>query len=231
MFNLVCSRRSIISALGAVAFAKPSVAAPKVDLALVLAIDCSFSVDQDEFHLQMRGYGEAFLHSPLVELIAAGGGRKIALAAFHWSDIGLEQVILPWSILASKADASEIANAFFTAKRVLPMGMTATGDALLFSQKLLGEGPSAFRQVVDISTDGKTNIGPRVTDARDQLVAQNITINGLAIANAEYDLVKFVEENVIGGVASFVMKADNYQVFGIAIREKLLKEITNALAA
>ena len=33
----------------------------QVDLALVLAIDCSFSVDANEFRLQMEGIGKAFL--------------------------------------------------------------------------------------------------------------------------------------------------------------------------
>ena len=32
----------------------------EVDLALVLAIDCSFSVDSHEFAVQMRGLGQAF---------------------------------------------------------------------------------------------------------------------------------------------------------------------------
>ena len=32
-----------------------------VDLALVLAIDCSFSVDAHEFAVQMRGLGRAFM--------------------------------------------------------------------------------------------------------------------------------------------------------------------------
>ncbi len=219
-----------MGALGLAAFAHSAQSAPTVDLALVLAIDCSFSVDQDEYHLQMRGFGEAFLDPEILEIIRRGASKRIAVAAFHWSDSDTQQVIMPWKILETVLDASEMANSFFLAKRLLPMGMTATGSALLFSQKLLGEGPTAFRQVIDVSTDGKTNFGPNVKGVRDKLVAQNITINGLAITNAEFDLVGFVEENVIGGAASFVISAVDYDAFRVAIRQKLFKEITNALA-
>ena len=41
----------------------------QVDLALVLAIDCSFSVDSNEFRLQMEGLGRAFMHREVHEAI------------------------------------------------------------------------------------------------------------------------------------------------------------------
>jgi Protein of unknown function (DUF1194) len=108
MINGATSRRNILGALSVAGFSRTARSAPTINLALVLAIDCSFRVDQDEYHSQMRSYDEAFLHSPLVDLIAASDNWKIALAAFQWLDIGTEQIILPWSILATKADASEI---------------------------------------------------------------------------------------------------------------------------
>ena len=47
----------------------PTRAAVDVDLALVLAIDCSLSVDDYDYRLQLRGTGQAILDSGLVQLI------------------------------------------------------------------------------------------------------------------------------------------------------------------
>jgi Protein of unknown function (DUF1194) len=41
-----------------------------VDLALVLAIDCSFSVDTSEFRLQMQGLGKALRRKEIHDAIA-----------------------------------------------------------------------------------------------------------------------------------------------------------------
>src|SRR5207247_2135985 len=59
---------------------------PQVDLALVLAIDCSFSVDANEFRLQMQGLGRAFLQPDVKKAIRSGPNGQIAVAAIEWSD-------------------------------------------------------------------------------------------------------------------------------------------------
>ena len=58
----------------------------EVDLALILAIDCSFSVDSREFALQMEGIGSAFMRDEVKKAIAQGQRQRIAVAVVQWSD-------------------------------------------------------------------------------------------------------------------------------------------------
>ena len=57
-----------------------------VDLELVLAIDVSSSVDEEEYQLQMRGVAAAFRHPDVIAAIEATGGNGIAVAMVQWSD-------------------------------------------------------------------------------------------------------------------------------------------------
>lgn len=223
----VHSRRQVLGLLGAAALPKQAIAATLVDLALVLAIDCSYSVDYYEYQLQMRGTGQAFLDSKIIEAISRGPNRKIAVSAFLWSDADEHLVIVPWRIFATKSDATEIADIFLRMPRNVNAGTTATGSALLFAKDMLDDAPPSLRRVVDVSTDGLCNTGAQVPAARDQLVAAGITINGLAIENEVVDLSSYLSKSVIGGDGHFVVSANDYEGFAAAIKMKLFREITD----
>jgi hypothetical protein len=88
-----------------------------------------------------------------------------------------------------------------------------------------------------VSGDGTNNAGREVRLDRDQAVAKGITVNGLVIltdiklsSNARHTnppegLEKYYRDNVIGGVGSFVMVAEDAGSFGRAIMRKLIAEI------
>ena len=198
----------------------------EVDLALVLAIDCSFSVDEREFALQMQGLGRALMSEDVKSAIAQGTHRRIALAAVQWSDELNQVTVLPWTVVASAADADLVGMRLMTMRRQLAQGGTSISAALRFSQALFRSAPPATRQVVDVSADGRNNGGPPVPALRDQLVAQGITINGLTILNEWPTLDTYFEANVTGGEDSFVIPANDYESYGEAILRKLLREIT-----
>jgi Protein of unknown function (DUF1194) len=227
MREIKMSRRNLLAFLSSAIIPSVAVANPTVDLALVLAIDCSYSVDDLEYRLQMRGLGQAFLDSQMLDLISRGGRKKIAVAAFHWSDALTQQIIVPWQILQTAKDAIQLADLFLSAPRTLSAGATDTGAALLYAQKLFEVAPAALRKVVDVSTDGKGNGDTEIEKARDKLVASGITVNGLAIVNEEPNLVSYLYENMIGGDDSFVIAANDFNAYSAAIRQKLYKEITN----
>ena len=222
------TRRQLLSVLASTAFPQLVHAATQVDLALVLAIDCSYSVDATEFQLQLRGTGQALLDSKTFEAISRGPNQKIAISVFLWSDPESQFVIVPWHLIAKPSDAVEIADTLLRIPRNIYRGTTATGSALLFAKSLLETAPSAIRRVVDVSSDGVRNTGVDVAAARDVLVADGITINGLAIKNEVKDLSAYMEQSVIGGDGHFVMTADDYNAYAATIKIKLLKEITNA---
>lgn len=197
-----------------------------VDLALVLAIDCSFSVDANEFRLQMEGLGRAFMRDDVKAAIRKGDRQRIAVAAMQWSDETNQMVVLPWTIIAGDADADEVGAVLARMPRRLAEGGTSISTALTYGAALFAAAPPAGRRVIDVSSDGRNNIGPPVNAARDRIVAQGITINALVILNEWPTLDIYFEKQVVGGQAHFVIPANDYDAYAEAIYRKLLREIT-----
>ncbi len=197
-----------------------------VDLALVLAVDCSFSVDSAEFALQMQGLGQAFMREEVKRAIAQGQRQRIAVSVVQWSDENNQMVVLPWTIVSGAADADELGLILSRIPRRLAEGGTSISTALMFSANLFASAPTAERRVIDVSSDGRNNIGSPVRPVRDRLVAQGITINGLTILNEWPTLDTYFEANVVGGTGHFVIPANDYDAYGEAIFRKLLREIT-----
>ena len=197
-----------------------------VDLALILAVDCSYSVDSREYLLQMQGMARAFLSPEVQAAIAGGAHQRIAVAVLQWSDDRNQQLSLPWTIIATPADAQALAVKLSAMPRQLGEGGTSISAALSSSEALFASAPFAARRVVDVSTDGRNNNGPPVSPVRDRLVAQGITINGLTILNDWPTLNHYFEQRVAGGDGHFVIPADDYEAYGAAILRKLLREIT-----
>ena len=198
----------------------------EVDLALILAVDCSFSVDSREFALQMQGLARAFMRDEVKRAIVQGHRQRIAVSVVQWSDEMNQKVVLPWTIVAGPADADELGQVLFITGRQLAEGGTSISTALVYSAALFAAAPSAERRVIDMSSDGRNNSGPPVTPARDHLVAKGITINGLTILNEWPTLDSYFENNVVGGPDNFVMPANDYEDYENAIYRKLLREIT-----
>ncbi len=187
---------------------------------------CSFSVDSREFRLQMEGLGEAFRRGEVKRAIAQGHRQRIAVAVVQWSDDANQKIVLPWTIVAGDADADELGLTLSAMNRQLAEGGTSISTALTFSAALFAAAPSAERQVIDVSSDGRNNSGPPVAPVRDRLVAQGITINGLTILNEWPTLDTYFENNVAGGTGYFVIPANDYDAYAEAIFRKLLREIT-----
>ncbi len=194
-----------------------------LDLALVLAIDVSASVDFEEFQLMVGGFGIA-LRDPAVQAAALGGAHgAVALAALFWSDA--QEVAVPWRRLESPADCAAFAEALENAPRLPRPGATGLGQALVASLALLAQAPGpAIRQTVDVSGDGRTNHGRSPGPVRDLAAAADIAINGLAVVNEEPDLLDYYETQVIGGPGAFAMACADYLDFAEAMRRKLVRE-------
>lgn len=199
-----------------------------VDLALVLAIDCSYSVDEREFRLQMDGMAAAFRTPEVQRAIAEGQIGRIAVTVALWSSHKFQKVSVPWTIIAGPVDAERFARVIEAAPRSIPVAGTSVSEAMRFSGRLLKAAPfNATRQVIDISSDGRNNSGMAPPLVRDQLAASGITINALVVPSREWTVLdKWFERNVVGGPFHFVLVADTYDDYAEAIYRKLLREIT-----
>jgi hypothetical protein len=226
------TRRRMLALSGAavtavVAGPSAAQAGGEVDLILVLAVDCSYSVDNREFRLQMDGIGHAFQTKEVQRAIESGPLGKIAVTVFQWSDAENQSLSTPWTIIDGPASANAFAQKVFGIQRELAEGGTAIGAALIFAAAALTAAPfTALRKVIDVSSDGRNNRGEIVDLARDEVTARGITINGLAILNEWPTLDRYFENSVIGGPYHFVLVANDYEAYKEAIYRKLLKEIT-----
>ena len=155
--------------------------ASEVDMALVLAIDCSFSVDANEFRLQMEGLGQAFTRPEVKEAIAKGPNGRIAVIAMQWSDEANQMVIVPWTVIAGDNDANRLGAALMEIPRRLAEGGTSISMAMEYAASLFNDAPPSPRRVIDISSDGRNNIGPPVALSRNKVVKMGITVNALTI--------------------------------------------------
>jgi len=199
----------------------------EVDLILVLAVDCSYSVDAREFRLQMDGIGQAFRTREVQRAIESGQLGRIAVTVFQWSDAENQALSTPWTVIDGPASANAFAQKVFSIQRELAEGGTAIGAALQFAAAAATAAPfTALRRVIDISSDGRNNRGEIVEVARDDVVARGITINGLAILNEWPTLDHYFRNSIIGGPYHFVLPANDYDAYREAIYRKLIKEIT-----
>lgn len=208
------------------------VQAEPVDLALVLAVDVSASVDHDEFVLMIGGYAAAFRDPELVARATAGPKGAVAVAMLFWSGPGARDLAVPWMRIADQAGAEAVAATIDAAPRTVRPGATALGEALLASAALALRSPwPASRRVIDVSGDGPANAGIVATAGRDGAAALGMTVNALAIVHEEPDLEAYYAAEVITGPGAFVQRAENYEDFADAIRRKLLREMGGALIA
>jgi hypothetical protein len=210
----------------------PAFAQTEVDLALVLAVDISYSMDDEEQLLQREGFIEAF-QSPIVhEAIARGAVGRIGITYMEWAGSADQKVIVPWRVI----DGAETALAFAAELASHPTRrarFTSISGALDFSTGLLAEsGLFAARQVIDVSGDGANNNGRNVSEARADVLAKGITINGLPIMLKEprgywdiKDLDLYYRDCVIGGVGAFMVPAREKAQFREAIKTKIVREV------
>jgi Protein of unknown function (DUF1194) len=220
-------------ALAVSALAGQATAAERVDLELVLLADASGSIDDAEIRFQRQGYAAAITHPDVLAAIAQGYDQRIALTYVEWGAVNSQEVVVPWTIVDGPDSAAAFAQALLAQPR-RAFGRNAIGNAIAVGQGLIEANALAgTRKVIDVSADSANNWGGiSIPEARQNALAADIVINGLAILcrrcsgrpNA-YDLEAALAETIIGGPASFVIRADGDERFAEAVRKKLILEI------
>jgi hypothetical protein len=211
-----------------------------VDVELILAVDVSGSIDEDEARLQRQGYIDAIMNALVIDAIKSGPLQRIALTYFEWSGDYHQRTVVDWMVI----DGERTAQAFTQALAEAPLvkaNRTSISAAIDYAMAHLGRSPyQAPRRVIDVSGDGTNNSGRPVTAARDDAVAAGVTINGLVIlsevplptnprhTHPEGGLTAYYENNVIGGPGAFVVEAESFEAFGQLLISKLIKEIAAA---
>lgn len=227
-----------LSPLGEAALAaSPAAGPPTVDVALVLAVDVSYSMDAEEQALQREGYAQALVSQEFLNALRLGPNGRIVVAYVEWAGEHEQKLVLPWRLIDGPASAKAVADEISAAplRRVY---RTSISGGLLFSLNLFEDsGYRALRRVIDVSGDGVNNQGRRVDTVRDEVVARGITINGLPLMlkrpNASTldidDLDLYYEDCVIGGPGAFVIPVRERAEFVTAIKTKMVLEVAGVV--
>ena len=215
-------------------------AAEQVDLLLVLAADVSRSVDNAKFQLQREGYAAAVSDPRVLDAIRSGRNGRVGLTFVEWSGAGSQRVLIDWTTIGDAETARGFGDRLLEAPRSFA-DRTSISGAIEFAMGQLARAPyESARRTIDVSGDGTNNAGRDVTLARDEAVAQGITINGLVIlsetplawnpdhTNPPGGLQNYYCNNVIGGPGAFVLVAENFNSFGQAIVKKMIAEVAQA---
>ena len=204
--------------------------------ALALGLDVSGSVDAREYRLQIGGLADALSDPEVREKLMAMPSAPVRLMVYEWSGAVDQAVIVPWTVIDGEPALEVlIATLRGTARRDASPG-TALGVAMKTGERFLMQQQGCWKRTLDISGDGKSNLGPRPRDLRDEIARSGITINGLVIGiddpgmgdlrQAEIgELAAYFSAEVILGPNAFVQTALGFADYARAMREKLIREL------
>ena len=211
--------------------------AQNTDLLLGLAADVSRSIDEGEFELQRKGYAAALSDPRVLAAIRGGSNGTIAVCFVEWSGAGEQMVVADWTVIRDDEDAGGLTATILAAPRSF-IGRTSISGAIDFAMERFAAATArSSRRIIDISGDGTNNSGRPVTEARDQALAEGVTINGLAIINDKPNpgyafhtqppggLPEWYRQNVIGGPGAFLRVVEDFRSFADAMTNKLVSEI------
>jgi hypothetical protein len=224
------SRRAALAGLAATA-ASGTAGAQKadrvaVDLELVLAVDCSLSIDDSEFRLQVDGTAAAIADRGVIRAIRGGEFGRIAVTYVQWAGPREQIQAVGWTLVDGEIAALRFGRLLRNVGRPFRGDATSISGAIDFARPLFARNPfEGTRQAIDVSGDGINNAGRFPQYARDEAVAEGIVINGLPIMTEIGGLDGYFREFVIGGAGAFVVPAVDFDAFAAAIRAKLIREI------
>jgi hypothetical protein len=209
-----------------------------VDLELVMAVDISLSMDEDEQRLQRDGYAAAFRHPEIIEAIRTGPHGRIAATYVEWAGENFQRIVVPWTLIDGASTALPFADKLAAAP-IEQTYRTSISGALIYASGLFDNNGYQGRPVIDVSGDGANNQGISVEVARDDAVRRGITINGLPLLlkpgsfDGYFEMVNlddYYEDCVIGGAGAFIVPVRSTSEFVPAIRRKLVLEIAGRAA-
>ena len=198
------------------------------EVALLLAVDVSGSVDPSEYRIQMGGLSAALRDGLVSEALVVGQAN---VALMQWSGSSRQEISLPWFAIRDFEDVERFARMVDETPRLWRNYSTAIGEALLLGLETMQTAPDCERLVIDVSGDGESNEGVVPQDVKPLMARAGITVNGLVIDTRNEGILDYYRSNVITGQESFVVSANSFDEYPDRIREKLIRELTKQFAA
>jgi hypothetical protein len=216
----------IIGTLTFISLTTSAARALEVSLELILAVDCSSSVEPDEYALQVKGIADAFRHPTVIRAVNAAAPNGIVVTLVQWSGASMQSQAIDWMRITGKESAELAAQEIENAPRFMRWGATAIGEAISYSRELFEDnGFEGLRKVIDVSGDGISNQGTVPIFTHKETAKASVTVNGLAILTGEPSLDIYYRAQVMSGPRAFVERAEGFDDFAVAMRRKLIREI------
>ncbi len=217
--------------------APPAFAAESCRQALALGLDVSGSVDAREYRLQVDGLAQALDSTAVRAVLLERPESPVALLVYEWSGPQDQITLVPWSMIADAAALNAmIATLINVERRADATPGTALGVAMTVGVQHLAKAPDCWKKTLDISGDGKSNLGPRPRTVKMILATKDITINALVIGSDDArngnlrqtaigELAAYFTAEVILGPDAFVEMALGFASYAEAMEIKLLREL------
>ena len=198
------------------------------DLALVLAVDVSGSVDRAEYNTQMQGLATGLRDGIVVDALI---DQSAKVTLIQWSGSTRQRQTVPWVQIGSYADVLSLADRIANDPRVWRNFSTAVGEVLDASLAALEDVSDCTRKVIDVSGDSVSNEGVTPQSIHPALKAQGVIVNGLAIETDQTDLTAYFFGSLIMGEGAFVVTANGFEDYPAQIKRKLQRETTKQLSS
>lgn len=204
--------------------------------ALALGLDVSGSVDLREYRLQLDGLVTALNDPEVVDILLAMPSAPIALLVYEWSGPIDQRILVPWTILDGQEALSQSSLALAQTERRVATPGTALGVAMSIGASYLQQQSDCWKRTLDISGDGKSNLGPRPRHVKEDIALQGITINALVIGSDAPPsgdrrqteigaLSAYFQAEVIIGPNAFVQTALGFEDYATSMTAKLKREL------
>ncbi|MEM8731012.1 MAG: DUF1194 domain-containing protein [Pseudomonadota bacterium] len=204
--------------------------------ALALALDVSGSVDGTEYRLQLDGVAAALDHPRVRAAILSRLETPVDVLIYEWSAPEFQRDLVPWTAIRNPAALNGVISTLRTTQRVVAPKGTGLGSAIETGAARLVTHRPCWIRTLDVSGDGKHNMGPDPQDLKPGLRAAGITVNALVIGaddphpgdHRQQDIAglsSYFRAFVISGSGAFVETAIGYADYEAAMVRKLLREL------
>lgn len=231
---MTTTRKGVLCAIALALF--PTAGTAECRQALALGLDVSGSVDLREYRLQLDGLVSALNTPEIIQTLMAVPSAPVDILIYEWSGPEDQIVLVPWTTLFDKDNLAQVSNILASAERREATPGTALGVAMKSGAAYLEERKNCLKRTLDISGDGKSNLGPRPRDVKTAISERGITVNALVIGsdaahhgdgrqNDIGELSSYFHAEVITGPDAFVQTALGFDDYAAAMTQKLKREL------
>ena len=142
-----------------------------VDLELIVAVDVSGSMDEEEHVLQRQGFVAAFRHPEVINTIMSGFIGRVAVTYVEWAGPVSQVVTVPWRIIDGKDSAGAFADILADEPIAFIRGTSISGGIEFAAGLFTDNGIEGTRRVIDVSGDGANNMGEPVEAAANSIIS------------------------------------------------------------